>query len=59
AEAGVTEPGGWTRAVIPIESAEQACREFLALGADVEVLGPPALRARLAAAVRAAAALYG
>jgi hypothetical protein len=52
------EPGGWIRAVVPIESVEQACREFLALGADIEVLEPPALRARLAAAARATAALY-
>ena len=53
------EAGGWVRAVVPIESVEQACREFLALGADIEVLDPPALRARLAAAARATAALYG
>ena len=58
AESGVSEPGGWIRAVVPIESVEQACREFLALGADIEVLEPPALRARLAAAARATAALY-
>jgi predicted DNA-binding transcriptional regulator YafY len=58
AEAGLAEPGGWTRAVVPVESAEQACREFLALGPDVEVLGPPALRARMAGAARATAALY-
>jgi predicted DNA-binding transcriptional regulator YafY len=52
------ETGGWVRAVVPIESEEQACREFLALGADIEVLEPPDLRARLAAAARATAALY-
>jgi predicted DNA-binding transcriptional regulator YafY len=52
------EAGGWVRAVVPIESVEQACREFLALGADIEVLEPPALRARLAAAARDTAALY-
>jgi len=57
-EGGVNEPGGWIRAVVPIESVEQACREFLALGADIEVLEPPALRARLAASARATAALY-
>ncbi|WP_256098294.1 WYL domain-containing protein [Streptomyces sp. MnatMP-M17] len=34
-------------------------REFLALGADVEVLAPPELRARLAETVRALAARYG
>jgi predicted DNA-binding transcriptional regulator YafY len=54
----VAEAGGWVRAVVPIESVEQACREFLALGADVEVLEPPELRTRLAAAARATAALY-
>ena len=58
AESGVSEPGGWIRTVVAIESVEQACREFLALGADIEVLEPPALRARLAAAARATAALY-
>ena len=58
AEAGVAEPDGWIRAVVPIESVEHACREFLALGPDIEVLEPPALRARLAAAARATAALY-
>jgi predicted DNA-binding transcriptional regulator YafY len=52
------EAGNWVRAVVPIESVEQACRELLALGADIEVLEPPALRARLAAAARATAALY-
>jgi len=59
AERGVSEPDGWVRAVVPIESEQQACRDFLALGADVEVLGPPAMRARLAGAVRATVALYG
>ena len=57
-EGGVNEPGGWIREVVPIESVEQACRDFLALGADIEVLEPPALRARLAASARATAALY-
>ena len=57
-ETGSSEAGGWIRAVVPIESVEQACREFLALGADIEVLEPSALRARLAAAARATAALY-
>ena len=52
------EAGGWVRAVVPIESEEQACRDFLALGADIEVLEPPELRSRLAAAAWATAALY-
>ncbi|MGH3230550.1 MAG: helix-turn-helix transcriptional regulator, partial [Streptosporangiaceae bacterium] len=54
----VAEAGGWVRAVVPIESVDQACREFLAFGADIEVLEPLALRAKLAAAARATAALY-
>ena len=44
---------------MPIESVEHACRAFLALGPGIEVLEPPALRARLARAARATAALYG
>ena len=58
ARTGSVEPDGWTRAVLPVESTEFALRQFLALGPDVEVLGPPELRSRLAAAIRAAAALY-
>ena len=59
AETGVTEPGGWTRATVPIESADHACRMFLALGPDLEVLAPEPLRDRMSAAARATAALYG
>jgi predicted DNA-binding transcriptional regulator YafY len=55
---GASGAGEWIRAVVPIESVELACREFLSLGADIEVLEPPALRDRLAAAARATAALY-
>ena len=55
---GVPEPGGWTRATIPIESLDHARRAFLALGPDIEVLEPPELREQLAAAARATAALY-
>lgn len=58
-EAAEDEPGGWVRAVVSMESVEQARREFLALGPDIEVLEPPALRAQLAAAARDTAALYG
>jgi predicted DNA-binding transcriptional regulator YafY len=45
-------------ATIPIESIERAAREFLALGDSVEVLGPPALRERIANAARATAEIY-
>lgn len=55
---GTAEPDGWTRAVLPIESLDHAHGAFLALGADIEVLGPPQLRARLAETARALAARY-
>jgi predicted DNA-binding transcriptional regulator YafY len=58
AETCVPEAGGWIRAVVPIESVEQACREFLGFGPDIEVLEPAALRERIAAAARATAARY-
>jgi predicted DNA-binding transcriptional regulator YafY len=58
AEAGVPGPDGWRRAVVPIESDDRACAQFLALGADVEVLGPARLRARMAAEAAAILARY-
>ena len=58
ADTGTAEPDGWIRAVLPIESLDHAHGMFLALGADVEVLEPPELRARLARTGRALAARY-
>ena len=58
ARTGSVEPGGWTRAVLPVESAEIALRQFLALGPEIEVLGPPELRSRLTALIRDTVALY-
>ncbi|WP_371497872.1 WYL domain-containing protein [Kitasatospora sp. NBC_00374] len=58
ADTGIREPDGWIRAVLPIESLDHAHAAFLAMGADVEVLGPPELRARLAGTVRALATRY-
>jgi predicted DNA-binding transcriptional regulator YafY len=49
---------GWVRAVLPIESVRHAHVEFLKLGADVEVLDPPELRAMITDTVRALAARY-
>ncbi|MEJ2861119.1 helix-turn-helix transcriptional regulator [Actinomycetospora flava] len=49
---------GWVRAVIPIESLAHARSELLALGAEVEVLGPPALREQMAETARTMASLY-
>jgi len=49
---------GWVRAVIPIESIAHARGELLGLGADAEVLGPPALREQMVDTAHALAALY-
>jgi len=46
----------WSRAAGPVPALEGADRRRP--GADIEVLEPPALRTRLAAAARATAALY-
>lgn len=59
-EAGEEEhPGGWRRALMLIESLTHAEGELLRLGAQVEVVSPPELRERIAAATMALAALYG
>ncbi|GAA2215716.1 YafY family protein [Nonomuraea monospora] len=50
---------GWTRVTVPIESIEHAVGEFLRLGTDVEVLGPAALRERLAATADELSRRYG
>ncbi|MEZ0091216.1 helix-turn-helix transcriptional regulator [Streptacidiphilus sp. EB129] len=50
--------GGWSRTTLPIESVPHAHGELLRLGADVEVLAPPELRARMAASARAMRAVY-
>jgi len=57
-ETGRVEDDGWTRATIPVEDAEQACRELLRLGADAEVLSPEPLRRRMSEAAHALAARY-
>ncbi len=43
---------------IPIESIDHAAAELLRCGADVEVLSPPELRARMAEQARALSAIY-
>ncbi|MER5935391.1 YafY family protein [Streptomyces sp. NPDC002054] len=58
AAADAPEPDGWTRVALPVESAEHAESLFLSLGGEVEVLGPPELRDRMRATVRALAARY-
>ncbi|MGV9453492.1 helix-turn-helix transcriptional regulator [Streptomyces sp. NPDC003635] len=54
-----TEPDGWTRATVPIESVDHAHGEFLRLGTDVEVLQPTELRTRIARTVAELARKYG
>ncbi|MGY0235233.1 helix-turn-helix transcriptional regulator [Longispora urticae] len=49
---------GWVRATVPIESVRHARTQLLVLGAGVEVLSPPELRAAMAETARALAALY-
>jgi predicted DNA-binding transcriptional regulator YafY len=58
ARTGVVEADGWTRARVPVEGVEHAHRDFLRLGADVEVLGPEPLRRRMSELARALAARY-
>ncbi|WP_334496797.1 helix-turn-helix transcriptional regulator [Streptomyces sp. B21-102] len=56
---GVTPTGdGWTEARVPIESIGHAHRDFLRLGADVEVLAPAELRNRIAETARTLATRY-
>ncbi|WP_099906564.1 YafY family protein [Streptomyces sp. TLI_171] len=56
---GVTPTGdGWTEVRVPVESIDHAYRDFLRLGADVEVLAPAELRDRIARTARTLAARY-
>jgi len=61
AEAHATAPddAGWREAEIAVEPDEQALRDLLRLGVEVEVLDPPALRRALAAAAARIAARHG
>jgi predicted DNA-binding transcriptional regulator YafY len=58
ATADPADPDGWVRAEIPIESIDHAVGQLLRLGADVEVLGPPELRARISDTVLALTRVY-
>lgn len=49
---------GWSLAGIPIESVGHATNQLLALGVDVEVLRPAALRESVAGVVRGMGAMY-
>ena len=43
---------------VPFENDWWACEALLSFGADVEVLGPPEIRQRIADEIRAMAARY-
>lgn len=44
---------GWVRCVVPVESGDYGVRELMRLGEDMDVIGPPPLRARMAALLAA------
>jgi predicted DNA-binding transcriptional regulator YafY len=60
ATAAADEPDsdGWVRARLPVESLDVAYSYLLRLGPEVEVLDPPELRARVAAAAERMRELY-
>ncbi|MDG9716146.1 YafY family protein [Streptomyces sp. DH24] len=57
--AGGPDGDGWVTVTLPVESEDVAHAQLAALGPEVEVLAPNALRARFAADARRLAALYG
>ncbi|MBZ4323643.1 helix-turn-helix transcriptional regulator [Streptomyces huiliensis] len=57
--AGPPDAAGWVTVTLAVESPAVAQEQLLALGPEVEVLGPSALRERFAEAARRSAALYG
>jgi predicted DNA-binding transcriptional regulator YafY len=46
---GAPDADGWTRLVLPVETPDRAALMLLGIGPDIEVLGPPPVRARLRA----------
>ncbi|GII78048.1 transcriptional regulator [Sphaerisporangium rufum] len=59
AAAGPPEPDGWRVLRLPIEGVRHARWLLLRMGADLEVLEPPELRAAVAESAAALARLYG
>ncbi|GII51854.1 transcriptional regulator [Planotetraspora thailandica] len=56
---GVAGADGWTTIRLPIESVTHGRWQLLRLGASVEVMGPPELRALMAEAVAELSGMYG
>ncbi|MFI7244729.1 helix-turn-helix transcriptional regulator [Streptomyces qinglanensis] len=57
-QAGPPDADGWTEVELAVESQPVAVSDLLGLGAEAEVVGPPALRAAMVDAVQALAARY-
>ncbi|MFE9018357.1 helix-turn-helix transcriptional regulator [Streptomyces sp. NPDC007808] len=57
--AGAPDGDGWVTVTLPVESEEVAHTQLSALGPEVEVLAPQAMRARFASDAIRLAALYG
>ncbi len=58
AAAADPDPRGWITVTLPVETLDVAYDQLLGLGPECEVIEPPALRARMAAALAQAAAHY-
>lgn len=58
AASGPPGPDGWITVTLPVESLDVAYGQLLALGPELEVLEPAALRSRFASAAEALHALY-
>ncbi len=58
AEASAPDRDGWRTLTLPVESPDVAYSQLLALGPELEVLAPDALRARFAAAAERLRELY-
>ncbi|MEV5240059.1 WYL domain-containing protein [Streptomyces cinnamoneus] len=56
--AGPPDDEGWVRVDMPVESTAVAVGDLLRLGAEAEVIGPPALRRAMAEAVTVLAGRY-
>jgi predicted DNA-binding transcriptional regulator YafY len=56
--ATATDTPGWVEVTVPIESTQHAVRQFLQLGADVEVVYPPELRQQIADIVHSLSQRY-
>jgi predicted DNA-binding transcriptional regulator YafY len=59
AKHGKRDRRGWTRCTLPVESVRQGVRDLMRLGDDMEVLGPPTLRERIAEVSAAVAQRHG